>query len=220
MPSIDQSISKQIYKTNMEAKSLKNSNILLCGLSFNLIPTLGSLGFACYSLHRLDSRLTAVERDLLVINRYPYRLANRMILEPTSSSTSANTHSTGSLLRKRVVKRAVRSSPSKCRKCRSVCSNSNRHRNVSLYKLLLLPFVLNSCEGVFVMQITNYLLNSLNYFLYQFKLKGELEERHFTACRKLISMPRFYNNANNIVYPFVEGQNCRHGDLWNDQGSS
>ena len=175
MPSIDQSISKQIYKTNMEAKIVKNLNVLPCGLSFNLILTLGSLGFVYYSLHRSDSRLTAVERDLLVICRYPYRLANRMIIEPTSSSTCANTHSSESPLRESVVKRAVRSSPSKCRKCSSVCSNSNRHRNVSLSKLLLLPFVLNSCESFFVMQITNSILNSLNYFLYKFKLKGRTE---------------------------------------------
>ena len=66
----------------MESKSNKSSNVLLFGLSFNLTLTLGSLGFTCYSLHRLDLRLTAVERDLLVLNSYPYRFANHEIVKP------------------------------------------------------------------------------------------------------------------------------------------
>ena len=61
----------------METKSSKRLNVLLFGLSLNLILTLGSLGFTCYSLHRLDSRLTPVERDLLVVNSYPYGLVNQ-----------------------------------------------------------------------------------------------------------------------------------------------
>ena len=108
----------------METKSSKRSNVLLFGLSFNLILTLGSLGFTCYSLHRLDSRLTAVERDLLVVNSYPYGLANQEILKPTSA------RSLGSQMMKTVIKRAA-DSPSICRKCSSVCLNWNAHRNVS-----------------------------------------------------------------------------------------
>ena len=108
----------------METKSSKRSNVLLFGLSFNLILTLGSLGFTCYSLHRLDSRLTAVERDLLVVNSLPYDLANQAILKPTS----ARSH--GSQMMKTVIKRAA-NSPSICRKCSSVCLNWNAHRNVS-----------------------------------------------------------------------------------------
>ena len=108
----------------METKSSKRSNVLLFGLSFNLILTLGSLGFTCYSLHRLDSRLTAVERDLLVVNSYPYDLANQDILKPTSA------RSLGSQMMKTVIKRAA-DSPSICRKCSSVCLNWNAHRNVS-----------------------------------------------------------------------------------------
>ena len=108
----------------METKSSKRSNALLFGLSFNLILTLGSLGFTCYSLYRLDSRLTAVERDLLVINSYNYGLANHDSVKPTSA------RSRGSQMMKTVVKRAS-DSPSICRKCSSVCSNWNARRNVS-----------------------------------------------------------------------------------------
>ncbi|KAL9961676.1 hypothetical protein ACROYT_G030669 [Oculina patagonica] len=106
----------------MESKSKKSSNVLLFGLSFNLILTLSSLGFTCYSLHRLDSRLTSVQRDLLVVNSYPYGNDNREIVPPTSAS------SRGSQMKKTVVKRAA-DSQSMCRKCSSVCLNWNGHRN-------------------------------------------------------------------------------------------
>ena len=105
----------------MGTKSSKRSNVLFFGPSFNLILTLSSLGFTCYSLHRLDSRLTAVERDLLIVNSYPYR---HEIVKPTS------TRSRGSQMITSVVKRAAES-PSICRKCSSVCLNWNAHRNVS-----------------------------------------------------------------------------------------
>ena len=113
---------------NMETKSSKGSKVLLFGLSFNLILTLGSLGFTCYSLNRLDSRLTSVEHDLLSVKSYPSRLANREIVKPTS------THSPQSELQRKqdVVKRAIDRVPSLCRKCSSVCSqSSNGNRNVS-----------------------------------------------------------------------------------------
>ena len=117
--------------TNMESKVNKSSRALLFGLSFNLILTLGSLGFTCYSLHRFDSRLTTVEQDLLVVN-LPDQLANRAIVKPTS------THSPQSESRRKeaVAKRAV-DRPSTCRKCSSPCLNANRHRNVSCFPLLV-----------------------------------------------------------------------------------
>ncbi|KAL9961681.1 hypothetical protein ACROYT_G030674 [Oculina patagonica] len=109
----------------MESKSKKSSNVLLFGLSFNLILTLASLGFTCYSLHRLDSRLTAVERDLLVVNSDPYQLANREIVTPT---TTHSPQRSGSQRKEAVVKRAA-DGQSMCRKCSSVCLNWNGHRN-------------------------------------------------------------------------------------------
>ena len=53
-------------RLRMESKANKNSHVLMFGLSFNLILTLGSLGFSCYSLHRLDSRLTTLEQNSLL----------------------------------------------------------------------------------------------------------------------------------------------------------
>ena len=118
----------------MESKGNKNSHVLIFGLSFNLILTLGSLGFTCYSLHRLDSRLTAVEQNLLLTNP-PYQLANRVIFTPTSTLPRRS----GSRKKENVVKRAADKS-SMCRKCSSVCVNSNGQRNVSLCVLLLCLF--------------------------------------------------------------------------------
>jgi len=113
----------------MEGKGNKSSSALLFGLSFNLILTLSSLGFTCYSLHRLDSRLTSVEQDLLVVN-HPSQLAKRVTVKPSS------THSPPSGSRKKEAgtqaKRAVES-PSMCRKCSSPCLNANRHQNVSFF---------------------------------------------------------------------------------------
>lgn len=98
---------------NMESKGVKNSNVLLFGLSFNLILTLALLGFTCYSLQRLDSRLSAVERDLLYIN-HRYRLDNHVVVKPTSPYWH---------VKRTVVKRAAESSPL-CRRCITLfCSN-------------------------------------------------------------------------------------------------
>ena len=110
----------------MENKSTKGSSVFLFGLSFNLILTLASLGFTCYSLNRFDSRLTVVEQDLLATNS-PYRLADGVIVEPTA------THST--LSKNNVAKRAV-DDPSVCRKCRSACLNLNALGSVSCMFLL------------------------------------------------------------------------------------
>ena len=126
--------------TNMESKVNKSSRALLFGLSFNLILTLGSLGFTCYSLHRFDSRLTAVEQDLVVVN-LPDQLANRVIVKPTS------THSPQSESRRKeaVAKRAV-DKLSMCRKCSSPCLNANRHRNVSCFSLLVVIDTYFNCR--------------------------------------------------------------------------
>ena len=108
----------------MENKSAKGSSAVLFGLSFNLILTLASLGFTCYSLNRLDSRLTAVEQDLLATNS-PHGLADGVIVKPTS------THSTLSgPQKKNAAKRAV-DNPSMCRKCSRPCLNVNVLRSVS-----------------------------------------------------------------------------------------
>ena len=118
----------------MESKGNNNSHVLMFGLSFNFILTLGSLGFTCYSLHRLDSRLTAVEQNLLLTNP-AYQLANRAIFTPTSMLPRRS----GSRKKENVVKRSADRS-SMCRKCSSVCVNSNGQRNVSLCVLLLCLF--------------------------------------------------------------------------------
>jgi len=111
----------------MESKSSKSSSALLFGLSFNLILTLGSLGFTCYSLHRLDSRLTSVEQDLLVV-RHPDQFANRVIVKPISTHSPPR----GSQSKEVVAKRAV-DRPSMCRKCSSPCLKANRPQNVSCF---------------------------------------------------------------------------------------
>ena len=113
----------------MESKSVKNSNIFLFGLPFNLIVTLGSLGFTCYSLHRLDSRVTAVEQDSLVLN-HPSRLDNHGIIKPTSTHSPLS-DSEMKVKRRSLVKRAVNES-FKCL-CNSVCLNSNGSRKVRIY---------------------------------------------------------------------------------------
>ena len=120
----------QIYRsTNMASKSNKSSSALLFGLSVNLILTLGSLGFTCYSLHRFDSRLTTVEQDFLVVN-HPDQLANRVIVKPTSTHSPPR----GSRRKEVVAKRAV-DRLSMCRKCNSPCLNANRPGNVSCFSL-------------------------------------------------------------------------------------
>ena len=60
---LSQAVAKERRRLRMESKANKNSHVLMFGLSVNLILTLGSLGFTCYSLHRLDSRLTTLERN-------------------------------------------------------------------------------------------------------------------------------------------------------------
>ena len=112
---------------SMESKSVKNCNIFLLGLSFNLILTLCSLGFTCYSLHRLESRVTAVEQDLLVLNQ-PHRLDNHGIIKPTSTHLSQSDLEMKANSRN-LVKRAINRSFKRC-ECNDVCSNSNGSRKV------------------------------------------------------------------------------------------
>ena len=71
---------------NMESKADKSQCFLMFGLSFNLILTLGSLGFTCYSLHLLYSRVTTVEQNVLLRNPSD-QILSRAIVEPTSSET-------------------------------------------------------------------------------------------------------------------------------------
>ena len=116
--------------TKMESKGNKSSSALLFGLSFNLILTLASLGFTCYSLHRFDSRLTTVEQDLLVV-KHPHQLDNRVIVKPTSTQLPPS----GSRGKEAVSKRNVDRS-AMCRKCSSPCLNANRPtQNVSCFSL-------------------------------------------------------------------------------------
>ena len=92
------------------------------GLSVNLILTLGSLGFTCYSLHRLDSRLTALE----LLKDTPYQISDPFSAPPTS----AHFRPSGSLEKETGrVQRAVERT-SICRKCGSVCVNLRNQRRV------------------------------------------------------------------------------------------
>ena len=109
----------------MENKSAKGSPVVLFGLSFNLILTLASLGFTCFSLNRFDSRLTTVEQDLLATNS-PYQLDNSVIVGPESTHSTL----TGPQKKNNVAKRAVEN-PSMCHKCSRACLNLKVHRSVS-----------------------------------------------------------------------------------------
>ena len=104
--------------TKMESKGNKNSLVLMLSLSFNLILTLGLIGFTCYSLYRLDSRLTAVEQNVLLTNLH-YELANRVIVQPNSSYP----HPSRSQVKRNVVKRAA-NTPSVCSKCCRFCNGT------------------------------------------------------------------------------------------------
>ena len=122
----------------METKSAKGSSVVLFGLSFNLILTLASLGFTCYSLNRFDSRLTAVEQDLLATYS-PYRLADSVTVKTTSTRSPLN----ASQKKNNVAKRAV-DNPSMCSKCSRACSNLNVDRSVSCS--LFMAFIYILCD--------------------------------------------------------------------------
>ena len=112
--------------SKMESKANSNSHIFLFGFSFNLILTLGSLGFTCYSLQRLDSRLIAVEQNLRMSNPSS-ELGNRVNSLPTITHPRSSGAQMEELVR---VKRAADRS-SLCRKCSNVCAESNENRSVS-----------------------------------------------------------------------------------------
>lgn len=127
----------------MVTKSTKGSSVLFFSLSFNLILTLASIGFTCYSMNRFDSRLTAVEHDLLATNS-PYRHTDGVMVKPKSTHSPLN----GPQKKTNVAKRAVDNSPW-CRKCRSACLNLNAQRAVSCSSLIViylnLLFILSDC---------------------------------------------------------------------------
>ena len=129
------------------------------GLSFNLILTLGSLGFTCYSLQRLDSRLTEVEQNLLLTNP-TYQLESRRTVEPPFTHPNPS----GSQMKEtdRVKRAADR--PFMCRKCSSACSNSNDHPSVSYFAYLYL----------YVLQIPLDLSSNVEF---GFERKNNLEQK-------------------------------------------
>ena len=132
--------------TKMEPKANKNSHVLMFGLSFNLILTLGSLGFTCYSLHRsskLDLRLTSLEQNLLLTNPL-YQLSNSVIVEPTS----AHTHPSGSLKKETARVRRAAERPTVCRKCKTVCVRSNGQRRASFLVLYVSQMPLDPLSNI------------------------------------------------------------------------
>ena len=116
----------------MESKG-KNSQLLMFGLSFSLILTLGSLGFTCYSLQRLDSRLTEVEHDLLLTNP-TYQLDSSRTVEPPFTHPNPS----GSQMKETDRVKRTDERPSICRKCSSACLKSNDHPSVSYFAYLYL----------------------------------------------------------------------------------
>ena len=102
----------------------KNTIVLPNGFSFHLILTLGFLGFTCYSLHRLDTRLAAVEQNCQLTSP-PNQVVDNEIVKPISAHSEET--------KKQIFKRDV-SSSSICDKCKSFCFNSKGHRrNVSCF---------------------------------------------------------------------------------------
>ena len=152
------------------------------GLSVNLILTLGSLGFTCYSLHRLDSRLTTLERNSLLKNS-PYQISDPFSVAPTS----AHFRPSGSLEKETGrVQRAVERT-SMCRKCSSVCVNLNSQRRVS-FTLLSFPFLQMPLDPFI------NLLNDLTNFVTGFKGKNTSKES--LHCKNLLTRRVIQNFSN------------------------
>ena len=159
---IIQAVAEGRHRLRMESKANKSSHVLMFGLSVNLILTLGSLGFTCYSLHRLDSRLTTLERNSL-LKSSPYPISNPFSVAPTS----AHSRPSGSLEKETArVQRAVERT-SMCSKCRSVCVNLNGQRGVS-FTFLSFSFLQMPLNPF------NNLLNDLPNFVTGFKRKNNL----------------------------------------------
>lgn len=110
----------------MEPKANGRSQALILGLFVNLVLTLGSIAFTYYSLHRFDSRLTAVEKNLQLTSS-PDQLADRVIAQPTFKQSSPS----GQQMKEddRVKRAANRQFM--CHKCSSACLKSIGHRNNS-----------------------------------------------------------------------------------------
>ena len=110
----------------MEGKNNKASNTFVFAVtSLNAILTLSTLGFTCYSLQRLESRVSRIERVVLEEdhhNRRPMTFYN-----PTRTSTS---HGARDKAEKKaaLVKRAAKSP---CEKCSTTCSKWNSNLYVS-----------------------------------------------------------------------------------------
>ena len=104
----------------METRVAKSQCLLMFGLSFNLMLTLGSLGFTCYSSHRLDSRVTTVEQSILLTNP-----SDQLLSGVTVESTSAETQSGGSRSKETVRDKRAADKGSRCRKCRRDCPDSS-----------------------------------------------------------------------------------------------
>ena len=151
----------------MESKANKSSHVLMFGLSVNLILTLGSLGFTCYSLHRLDSRLTTLERNSL-LKSSPYPISNPFSVAPTS----AHSLPSGSLEKETArVQRAVER--------RSMCSvNLNGQRGVS-FTFLSFPFLQMPLDPFI------NLLNDLPNFVTGFKRKNTFKES--LHCKNILN---------------------------------
>ena len=116
----------------MEPKANKRSQALVLGLSVNLVLTLGSIAFTCYSLHRFDFRLTATEQNLLLASS-PYQLTDQVTTQPTFEQS----HPNGPQIKEDAhVKRAA-NSQSMCRKCSNACLKSIGHRNVNYFAYTL-----------------------------------------------------------------------------------
>lgn len=131
---------------NMESKAIKSQCFLTFGLSFNLILTLGSLGFTCYSLHRLDSRVTTVEQNVLLTNPSD-QLLSRVTVEPTS----AEPHPGGSRIKETVRDKRAADKGSSCRKCRRDCPNSS---GVSFFFVCsFIKYHLHKCIEIFLGKI-------------------------------------------------------------------
>ena len=125
---------KKNVKKNVKKKKKKNqikSHVLMFGLSVNLLLTLCSLGFTCYSLNRLDSRLTAVEQNQLLQNP-PHQPANQVITKPTH----AQLRRSGSQTRDTIRFKRASDSQSICQKCSNICSYPHDARKVR-FKLLI-----------------------------------------------------------------------------------
>lgn len=130
----------KMRSVNMESKAIKSQCFLTFGLSFNLILTLGSLGFTCYSLHRLDSRVTTVEQNVLQIPLISFSV--EWLLNQLLPNHIQVAHELETVRDKRAADKG-----SSCRKCRRDCPNSS---GVSFFFVCsFIKYHLHKCIGIF-----------------------------------------------------------------------